>query len=70
MKKFIVLLLSAALVAPALPAFAQDDKKSSAEERKAKREARREKREAQREAKREKREKRNKSQAPAAEEKK
>ena len=77
MKKVIVMLLSATLGLGGLPALthAQDKDKSSAEERKAKREQRREERKAKREAKREKREakreaKRNKSAAPEAVEKK
>ncbi|HXU42074.1 MAG TPA: hypothetical protein VN675_07105 [Burkholderiales bacterium] len=71
MKKAIVLLLSAVLAAPALPAFAQEDKaekkkQTRAEkraERRAEREHRREERQARRDAK-------HKKAAPAAEEKK
>lgn len=78
MKKVIVMLLSATLGFGGLTALthAQDKKdKPSAEERKAKREAKREERKAKREAKREAREakrdaKRNKSAAPEAVEKK
>lgn len=84
MKKTMVLLLSAALAAPAIiqPGFAQDDKKAEekhrptrAEKREQRREAARERREATRERRekqneaREARRNRNKSGAPEAEEK-
>ena len=66
MKKAIVFLLSAALAAPVLPAFGQDDKAEkrkpsraeAREERRAKKEEAREKRREAREAKRERRESR------------
>lgn len=70
MKKTIVLLLSAVLAAPGLPAFAQGEKAEKKQtraekraERKAEREHRREERQARRDAK-------HKKAAPAAEEKK
>jgi len=68
MKKAIVLLLSAILAAPSLPAFAQEEKKAAKKKptRAEARAERREKREAAREAKRN----RNKSSAPEATEKK
>lgn len=65
MKKTIVLLLSAVLAAPVLPAFAQDDSKAEkkhkptrAEKREQRREAARERREASEKRREERREKR------------
>jgi Ni/Co efflux regulator RcnB len=70
MKKAIVLLLSAVLAAPSLPAFAQEQKAEKKQTRAEKRAERRAEREHRREERQARRDAKHKKSAPAAEEKK